>query len=794
MIRVLNCITQEHDLRLLALSACICVLGCFTSAMLLARVEQIEKGPGLRWLCAAGVIFGCSVWSLHFVAMLAYMPDLSIGYHLWLTLLSIVIAAGGAFASFWAWRRLPPPINVPVSGLGVGLSIVGMHYTGVAAMHFDGQKSYDPGLVAVSVAFSLAFGLIAMARSRNLGTLRSRFELGAWLALAICGLHFTGMTALTLIPGPADSVQSDVINDTALAVLVGSVSLLIIVAALIATVLEQHLFRRALGELVRMRLLSDLTQEALLIHRGTTVLELNSAGERLFGAHDDVVGKSLLDLFAKDDIPALLRRERCPPPDRRPEEFEIVTARGVHVPVEFSCRVIDFMGVPATAVALRDLSDRKRDEERIRYLAHHDALTGLPNRYSLGTRLQLALDLAHEQSWSVAVLYLDLDRFKPVNDLLGHAAGDRLLIESAKRIAPLLKPADTLARIGGDEFVVIVANAMSPETVSTLATAIIEALHAPFEIDNQRVEIGVSAGVAMFPSDGSDAEMLLRAADTAMYQAKEDRGGTVRFFKRSMDEALQVRRELEQELAHAIDCNQLELFYQPMVNGRTGEIETFEALIRWRHPVRGLVSPVQFIPLAEQTDLIDRIGRWVIETACETAAKWPKPWRVSVNVSPSQFRRSDVVGIVAGALKRNDLAPNRVVIEITEGVFINDAANAVSVLSKLRSLGVRLALDDFGTGYSSLSYLQMFKFDKIKVDQSFVRRLGENLDTLTIIRAIVNLGHNLGMSVTAEGVETQQQFIALQGLGCDQMQGYLFGRPAPFQDVLQAMQESAAVA
>ena len=794
MIRVLNCITLEHDLRLLALSACICVLGCFTTAMLLARIEQIEKGLGFRWLCAASVIFGCSVWSLHFVAMLAYKPQLSIAFNLWLTLLSIVIATGGAFASFWAWRRLPPPTNILVGGLGVGLSVIGMHYTGVAAMQFSGEESFDPGLVAVSVAFSLAFGLVAMARGRDLATLRSRLELAGWLALAICGLHFTGMTALTLVPGFQGSSEGQVIDDTTLAVLVGFVSLAIIVAALIATVLEQHLFQRALGDLVRMRLLSDLTQEALLIHRDRTVLELNSAGERLFGAHRDVVGRSLLELFAADNIPALLRREQCPPADRRPEEFEIVTADGVHVPVEFSCRVIDFMGAPATAVALRDLSDRKRDGERIRYLAHHDALTGLPNRYSLGTRLQLALDLANEQNWSVAVIYLDLDRFKPVNDLLGHAAGDLLLIESAKRITPLLRPADTLARIGGDEFVVIVANAASPETTLALASAITQALRTPFDIEGQRVEIGVSAGVAMYPSDGREAEVLLRAADTAMYQAKEDRGGGVRFFKSSMNEALQVRRQLEQELAQAIERNELELFYQPMVNGRTGETETFEALIRWRHPVRGLVSPAQFIPLAEQTDLIGRIGRWVIETACAAAAQWPQPWRVSVNVSPSQFRRSDVAAIVADSLRRSGLEANRVVVEITEGVFINDAANAVSVLSQLRALGVRLALDDFGTGFSSLSYLQMFKFDKIKIDQSFVRRLEENLDSLTIIRAIVNLGHNLGLSVTAEGVETEQQFIALQGLGCDQMQGYLFARPAPFPEILQAIEERAAVA
>jgi diguanylate cyclase (GGDEF)-like protein len=430
-------------------------------------------------------------------------------------------------------------------------------------------------------------------------------------------------------------------------------------------------------------------------------------------------------------------------------------------------------------VALRDLSALRRDEARIRHLALHDALTDLPNRYLMEQRIGHALDASRASGEGLAVIYLDLDSFKPVNDLYGHATGDALLVQVAKRLLSELRPSDTLARIGGDEFVAVLTPAPTPADVAEIATRLVECLARPFRLDTRIVKIGVSAGVALHPADGSTVESLLRAADTALYRVKVEGRGDLRFFEASMNAQLHARRQLEHELSEAIARDELLLFYQPIVNANTGEIETFEALIRWQHPVRGFISPAEFIPLAEQANLIASIGQWVIDTACATAAGWPHPWRVSVNVSPSQFRQSDVAAIAAAALARNGLDANRLVIEITESVFIQDATNAVDVLSRLRQQGIRLALDDFGSGYSSLNYLQRFKFDKIKIDQSFVSRLGHNADTLTIIGAIVNLGHNLGLHVTVEGVETADQLAILKGLGCDQMQGYLFGRPAP---------------
>ena len=778
MIRVLTCVTQQHDLRLVALSALICALGCFATVVLMARA--VADGRALvRSLLPAATIFGGSIWSLHFVAMLAFRPGAQVAYDLDLTAASIVVAIAGSLAALCLWRRLSAaPLGIPLAGIVLGLAITGMHYLGVGAMAASSLVLFDPAYVAASILISVVFSTLALSRAGALTRLGRRIEVAGWLALAICGLHFTGMTAVTVASITPREGESYVLGSTPLALSVAAVSLTVLVAGVVALAMQQHLSQRALRELDRMRLLSNLAHEVLFIHRDGVVLEINQAGTRLFAAPaEQIIGKPILDLFAKNDAPGLLRRSRCRSEELRPEEFEACTAAGTHVPVELSCRTIEFGGKPATAVALRDLTDRKRDEARIRHLALHDALTDLPNRYLLEQRLGPAIEAAALDGTGVAVIYLDLDRFKSVNDLHGHAAGDALLVQAAKRMLTELRPSDTLARIGGDEFLVVLTGARAPQRVAKIAGRLIESLRRPFRIDDHRVEIGASAGVALFPGDGRTAETLLRAADTALYRVKDEGRGAVRFFEPAMDAELQARQRLEYELGGAIDRDELRLFYQPIINARTGEIETFEALIRWQHPERGFVSPAEFIPVAEQSDLIGRIGAWVIETACATAAAWPQPWRVSVNVSPTQFRQSDVPTLIAAALARHNLDPARLVVEITESVFIQDASTAVAILTRLRELGIRLALDDFGTGYSSLSYLQQFRFDKIKVDQSFVRRLGENADTLAIVRAIVNLGHNLGLHVTVEGVETAEQLAILRELHCEQMQGYLFARP-----------------
>ena len=543
-------------------------------------------------------------------------------------------------------------------------------------------------------------------------------------------------------------------------------------------------------ELSRMRLLSDISQEILIVARDGLILQVNAAGDRMLGGPEGhLIGSPMLDLISDDDRPAVMRRLQRRGADLDHQEIHLRATSELIVPVEFTCTTIDYEGTPATVMAFRDLSDRKRDEARIRHLAHHDALTNLANRFLLRERLTAALDEAAGSGTTFALLFLDLDFFKPVNDLLGHAAGDALLIQVAQRLQAELRPADTLARVGGDEFVVIAPLNDQPEYAAAVAGRLVRALTRPFLLGTDQVEIGTSVGIALYPRDGDSREKLMSAADTALYRAKHDKRGTFRFFEPSMDEHSHARHKLERDLRHALERNEMRMYYQPLVSCATGDVLGFEALLRWHHPELGTVLPREFIPLAEKTGQIADIGQWAIENSCQTAAGWNRPHWVAVNVSPIQFRLSDLPTIVSETLARTGLPANRLEIEITENVPMDDPGGAVEALSMLRASGSRIALDDFGTGYSSLGYLQKFRFDKIKIDRSFIMRLGETEEAAVIVRSIIDLAHNLGLLVAAEGVETAEQLAIARDYTCDQVQGYLLGRPTPLDgssDLMEA--------
>ncbi|WP_244413913.1 putative bifunctional diguanylate cyclase/phosphodiesterase [Methylorubrum extorquens] len=428
-----------------------------------------------------------------------------------------------------------------------------------------------------------------------------------------------------------------------------------------------------------------------------------------------------------------------------------------------------------------DVTTAKAAELRIAHLAHHDALTGLPNRTFLSESLHQSL--RDPDRVCLAVLSLDLDGFKAVNDRYGHPGGDALLVCVAERLQTKVSGGDIVARFGGDEFVVLNVAFTSPSEVEDLAHRLIESLSTPIPLDNESVTIGVSIGIAFAPTDGRTAEELLKNADAALYRAKTAGRGTFRFFEPEMDRKLQARQRLVQDLRNALTRDELRLDYQPFVRSETGVISGCEALLRWRHPERGMISPAEFIPLAEESGLIVPIGMWVIQQACREAASWPSTHRISVNVSPVQFRSRDLPQVILAALTSSGLAPARLEVEVTEAVLIDDADTALDILRQIRSLGVRVALDDFGTGYSSLSYLRRFPFDKIKIDRSFVRELDTRHDSQVIVQAIHDMAQGLGMTVTAEGVETEDQAKRLRQTGCEELQGFLYSRPRPASEL-----------
>jgi diguanylate cyclase (GGDEF)-like protein len=440
-----------------------------------------------------------------------------------------------------------------------------------------------------------------------------------------------------------------------------------------------------------------------------------------------------------------------------------------------------------------DITERRRMEERIVHMAHHDPLTDLPNRVLLRQTLEHALTRVRCGE-EAAVLGLDLDRFKEVNDSLGHAVGDALLKAVAKRLQRCVRGGDLIARLGGDEFTIVQAAAEAHQEAATLASRIIEAVASPFIVQGHRLLIGTSIGIAVAPQDGTDVDHILKNSDLALYGAKTDGRGSYRFFEPQMNARMQARRALEMDLRQALERQQFELHYQPLVDLGSNRVCGCEALLRWEHPERGRISPAEFIPVAESTGLIVPIGEWVLRQACAAAVNWPAEVKVAVNLSALQLRSADLMQVVIGALASSELAPRRLELEITESVLLNDSERTLTVVRQLQQLGVQIALDDFGTGYSSLSYLRTFPFDKIKIDRCFIGDLtDDNPSGLAILRAVTELGRSLGMRTTAEGVETQQQLTRVRAEGCTEMQGYFFSPPVPAHQLPQLFETNPEV-
>jgi diguanylate cyclase (GGDEF)-like protein len=424
-------------------------------------------------------------------------------------------------------------------------------------------------------------------------------------------------------------------------------------------------------------------------------------------------------------------------------------------------------------------------------MAHHDALTGLPNRVLLRQRTEEALLRMRRTGSSIATLCIDLDNFKSVNDTLGHSYGDLLLQRVAERIRAVVREGDTAARLGGDEFAIVQIDVAEPGEVSALARRLLADISEPLDIMGHQVLVGASVGVALGPGDGDNPDTLFKNADLALYRAKADGKGAFRFFEAEMDARAQVRRRLEIDLRAAMQANVLEIHYQPLVKLTSGDISGFEALLRWPHRERGFIPPSEFIPIAEETGLIVLLGAYVLKKACADAAHWPSNVKLAVNLSPLQFRTGSLFVTVKQVLEETGLSPKRLELEITETLLLEKADHVLATLHALRALGVHISMDDFGTGYSSLSYLRKFPFDKIKIDRSFVHDLGANADSQAIVRAILSRGMSLGITITAEGVETESELECLKADGCHEGQGYLFSRARPQMEVLKLLSDRA---
>jgi diguanylate cyclase (GGDEF)-like protein len=787
MYQVLNCLVTEHDWRLVVLGGAICWLASAVAISLLHRARASQGRTRAIWVGLDAAVGGCGIWATHFVAMLAYDPGAGAGYNIPVTLISLVFAVAISAVGLGIASLNERRWTVAMGGAVVGIGVAAMHYTGMMALELPARIVWSPGIVLASVVFGSVFAAMALVVAVRRDDRSHTLAATGLLTVAIVSHHFTAMGAVTLVPDPTLVIDELTIAPAALSFLTAVAAFAILGISLVAAMLD----RRSSSELHQQKVLLDsaignMSQGLCMFDAEGRILLFN---ER----YSEMMDRTGMPLQGRMLIDVLQDQKSNGKWDGDPDEFfnmvvaaakagetltRVVTRNGR------SIRVVDQPKKGGGWVAtFEDITEWQQAQERISHMARHDALTNLPNRTLFREQLEKALRLA-KRSDQLAVFCLDLDHFKEINDTLGHPVGDALLKEVARRLGECVTEHDTVARLGGDEFAVVqFCSDCDPSAVALLASHIVEQIGEPYDIGGHQLVVGVSIGISLAPEDGKNPDELLKNADLALYRAKADGRGTYRYFETGMDARAQARRILELDLRAALQRHEFEVYYQPIRDVASDEVVAFEALVRWNHSLRGLISPVNFIPLAEETGLIVQLGDWVLRQACMDATGWPDNVDVAVNLSPVQFKNPNLVSSVKAALRISGLPAHRLELEITESVLLQNSAATLAVLHELRGFGVRISLDDFGTGYSSLSYLRSFPFDKIKIDRSFVSELATRDDSMAIVRAVTSLGKSLGIVTTAEGVETEAQFELLRREGCTQAQGYLFSQPRPAAEV-----------
>lgn len=789
MMTVLGCVVDQHDLLLVLVAAIVCALGSYATVSLCRRADATTAVEKRAWLVLTGVVAGAAIWCTHFIAMLGYKPGVPVSFDAVMTVGSLFAATIGAVAGFAIatskFSRFAPALG----GATVGLAVSVMHYTGMMAYRVQGIVSWDMNYLVASVIIATTVSAAAMHFGLKRDSKTDVFAGSGILVLAIVGLHFTGMTAFRVEPMLVDGSFSNPEALRGLALTVACVAFLVLGAGMASSMIDNSARTEA------AEALNNMSNGLVLIAGDGTIRLFNERVIELFGLSEGSIqiGMSLGHYLRVVGASVGWDKERTSRVIANHHTWLALsdTTRIEHnfddgTVLSIICRPMPDGGGVLT---YEDVTDAREGQKQIRHMAFHDALTGLPNRRSFSE--QTAQFSAGGQ---FVMLMLDLDRFKTVNDTLGHGIGDKLLTEVARRLRNACGPSNLLFRIGGDELAVLAR--ISDCEAGDLGNSLIAAVTQPFRIDSHNLLIGGSVGIAMAEM-GDAPELVQRKADLALYKAKENGRGRVEFYSDGMVEDAAQRRELEIELRAALRERQLELHYQPLFALPSCRISGFEALIRWRHPVRGLVSPAEFIPLAEQCGAILEIGAWVIDEACRQAAQWPADVYVSINISPVQLGSVGLLNEITTALDKHGLTPRRIEVEVTETAIVQNSSQIATVLSSLRALGVRIAMDDFGTGYSSLAHLRDFELDRIKIDRSFINATGTDSNANAVVRAVTLMAKEMSIETTAEGVENEEQLQSLIQIGCGTAQGFMLGKPlnaAGASDLLSSNTQSRRTA
>jgi len=803
-----------YDPKLVLLSILIAI---FASHAALTVTEQMRGArqaiQRAGWLLVAALVMGGGTWAMHFIGMLALRLPCQITYDSTITLFSVL---PGILASAVALRLISRSgfnhLRVFVSSLLLGLGIGVMHYTGMAALRLEGLLRYDPLLFIVSILVAVALAWVAL--SINF-LLRKRADIaGRWLTLAsavvlggaVSGMHYTAMAAAYFLNDGDTSLPNSVLSPNVLVAMVSLASILLIALVLFAMAVRRHLAmaRQLRQSEQKLRRMLETTHEGfLMVDIEQCVLDVNPAlCNMLQCVRASIIGHSLLEFMDQPNRQIFLAATENPANARR---FEIALPRadGELLTCEFSVTATSDEDGNATGqfALITDITQRKQAEAQIRNLAFYDVLTQLPNRRLLLDRLGHALASSQRYSRFGAILFLDLDNFKVINDTQGHDVGDLLLSEVAQRLQACVREDDSVARLGGDEFVALLENLHHDEAIAAaqaemVAEKIRDAINQPFSIQRREFHSTPSIGISLFFGRRVSIDELLKRADVAMYQAKDAGRNAIRFFDPAMQAGLDARIALVADLRQALPQHQLHLDYQPQVD-LVGHIFGAEVLLRWRHPQRGLISPAEFIPLAEECNLILDLGHWVLQTACAQIKVWQQQpttrlLRLAVNVSARQFRQPDFVRKVEALLAEYAIDPALLKLELTESLVLDNVDDSIAKMLTLKARGIGFSMDDFGTGHSSLSYLKRLPLDQLKIDQSFVRDIATDPNDAAIVQTIIVMAKSLGLDVIAEGVETEAQLEFLRQRGCAAFQGYLFSRPVAldqFEALLSAQPE-----
>lgn len=795
--QVIQFLFVAHDPALIVLAATICLISSYACIGLLRHARRAHGRMRHVWNGVAALAVGFGIWATHFVAVLAFRPGFALTYDLWLTALSLLVAILVCGAGIAMAIRATGVADRFLGGAVVGIGISSMHYAGIAALIMGGSLGWNPALVATSILAGIGLAGLAFVTGMG-GNIRRVLGGALLLTLAICAMHFTAMAAADFSRCfPLSS--SGELNGFWLSVALACISLLLLALALGSTVLDEADRRRTERELARE--LRDAQQITAVSQKLELAMTHMAQGLGLYDANGrlQLYNQRLLTLLGiapDQDLHGISFRDTCrltligsgPVPEDIDDQTDAVMAQhmalvetGGELTVPFADdRVLQVSHSPvgdgSWVTTIDDVTERHRSERAIAHLARHDGLTGLPNRARFNEAFEQALERAGEARCKIAVIAMDLDHFKEVNDSHGHAAGDHVLQTLAGRFNQLLRDGETIARLGGDEFAGVKVFS-SMDALRDFLGRIEDALTRRVESDGLTIAAGGSIGVAVWPDDGQDLSKLMSNADLAMYRAKAEFDRRICYYERDMDEQARERRDMARDLWAALEQNAFHLAYQVQKSVATGDITGYEVLLRWNRPGHGPVSPADFIPVAEECGAINAIGIWVLNMACLEAASWPEPYKIAVNVSGLQLAQIDLIDTVRSTLFMSGLAPGRLELEVTETAIIGDKQRALHILRQIKAMGVSIAIDDFGTGYSSLDTLRSFPFDKIKLDRSFMSEVESNEQSKAIVRAILALGRSLCVPVLAEGVETLEQLDVLRKEGCTEAQGFLLGRP-----------------